>query len=111
MMVSTMSDVPGKRVVRVLGLVRGNTIRARHLGRDIGAFFKSVVGGEIREYTKLMAEAREQALDRMVAEAESLGANAVLNVRFATSMILSTVAELLAYGTAVVVQDAESPGG
>ena len=110
MIISTMNDIPGKRVVRVLGLVRGNTIRARHLGRDIGAFFKSVVGGEIREYTKLMAEAREQSLDRMAAEAESLGANAVLSIRFTTSMILSTVAELLAYGTAVVVEDSDATG-
>ena len=86
-------------------MARGNTIRARHLGKDISAVFRNVVGGEISEYTKLMAEAREQALDRMVAEAESLGANAVLNVRFTTSMVMSGAAELLAVGTAVVLAE------
>jgi len=105
MIVTTLGDVPGKRIVRVVGLVRGNTIRARHLGKDILAFLKALVGGEIIEYTKLMAEAREQALDRMVQEAESLGANAVVTVRFSTSMIMATAAELLAYGSAVVIED------
>ena len=105
MMVVTTSEIPGRRVDRVLGMARGNTIRARHLGKDISAVFRNVVGGEISEYTKLMAEAREQALDRMVAEAESLGANAVLNVRFTTSMVMSGAAELLAVGTAVVLAE------
>ena len=104
-MVVTTSEIPGRRVDRVLGMARGNTIRARHLGKDISAVFRNVVGGEISEYTKLMAEAREQALDRMVAEAESLGANAVLNVRFTTSMVMSGAAELLAVGTAVVLAE------
>jgi len=101
----TTPDVPGRQVERVIGLVRGNTVRARHIGKDIMAGLKTIVGGEIHEYGKLLAESREQALDRMVAEAESLGANAVLNVRFATSMVMQGSAEMLAYGTAVVLQD------
>jgi uncharacterized protein YbjQ (UPF0145 family) len=90
-----------------MGLVRGNTIRARHVGRDIMAGLRTLVGGEISEYTKLFAEAREQALDRMLEEARGLGANAVLEVRFATSMVMSGAAELLVYGTAVVVEDSQ----
>jgi uncharacterized protein YbjQ (UPF0145 family) len=84
--------------------VRGNTIRARHVGRDISAAFRNIVGGEISEYTKLLGEAREQALDRMVTEAKEIGANAIVMVRFSTSMVMSGAAELLAYGTAVVVE-------
>jgi uncharacterized protein YbjQ (UPF0145 family) len=103
--VTTAGEIHGKRIVRTLGLVRGNTIRARHIGRDIAATLRNVVGGEISEYTKLMAEAREQALDRMLAEARGLGANAVVDVRFSTSMVMQAAAELLAYGTAVVVED------
>jgi uncharacterized protein YbjQ (UPF0145 family) len=103
--VVTTFEIPGKRIVRILGLVRGNTIRARHLGRDILAVLRNVVGGEVRDYTKLLAEAREQALDRMVEEARSLGANAVVGVRFSTSMIMAGAAELLAYGTAVVAEE------
>lgn len=105
MIVSTTRDIAGKKIVRTLGLVRGNTIRARHLGRDITAVLRNVVGGEISEYTKLFGEAREQALDRMVEEAEGLGANAVVEVRFSTSMVMNAAAELLAYGTAVVVDE------
>ncbi|MBT4013574.1 MAG: YbjQ family protein [Planctomycetaceae bacterium] len=101
----TTPDVPGRQVERVIGLVRGNTVRARHIGKDIMAGLKTIVGGEIHEYGKLLAESREQALDRMMAEAESLGANAILNVRFATSMVMQGSAEMLAYGTAVVLQD------
>ncbi len=104
MIVSTSESVAGHRVVRTLGLVRGNTIRARHVGRDITAAFRNIVGGEISEYTKLLGEAREQALDRMVAEAKEIGANAIVMVRFSTSMVMSGAAELLAYGTAVVVE-------
>jgi len=104
MIVVTTDSVPGKTVKQSLGLVRGNTIRARHLGRDILAFLRHIVGGEIRDYTKMMAEAREQAVDRMIANAEELGANAVVNVRFATSMIMQGASEILAYGTAVVVE-------
>ena len=105
MIVTTSATIHGKRVRRTLGLVRGNTIRARHIGRDISAVFRNIVGGEVSEYTKLMGEAREQALDRMTEEAESLGANAIVDVRFQTSMVMSGAAELLAYGTAVVVED------
>jgi len=104
MMLVTTDFVPGKEVKKVLGLVRGNTIRARHIGRDISAALKNIVGGEIRDYTKMMAESREQALDRMVEEAESLGANAIINVRFTTSMIMQSASEILAYGTAVIVE-------
>ena len=105
MIVTTSGDIAGKRITRSLGLVRGNTIRARHVGRDITAVLRNLVGGEVSEYTKLFAEAREQSLDRMVAEARALGANAVVEVRFSTSMVMSAAAELLAYGTAVVVED------
>ncbi len=106
MIVTTNSEIAGKKIVRTLGMVRGNTIRARNIGRDIMAVMRNVVGGEISEYTKLFAESREQAIDRMVEEAESLGANAVVETRFATSMVMQAAAELLAYGTAVVVEDA-----
>ena len=111
MIICTTGEITGKRVVRTFGLVRGNTIRARHLGRDIIALLRNVVGGEISEYTKLFGEAREQALDRMVTEAESLGANAVLEVRFTTSMVMSAAAELLAYGTAVQLAPADGGTG
>jgi uncharacterized protein YbjQ (UPF0145 family) len=105
MIVVTTDTVPGKRVVRVLGLVRGNTVRSRHLGKDITAAMKVLTGGEIREYTKLMAESREQALDRLREEAMELGANGIVGVRFMTSEIIEHAAELLAYGTAVVLED------
>ena len=108
MIVSTTNRVSGKRIVRTLGLVRGNTIRTRHLGKDIMAVFRNIVGGEVSEYTKLLAEAREQALDRMVEEARELGANAVISMRFSTSMIMGGAAEILAYGTAVVLEDDDS---
>lgn len=105
MIVTTSAQIEGKQIVRTLGLVRGNTIRARHVGKDIMAGLRNVVGGEIAEYTKLFAEAREQSLDRMVAEARSLGGNAIVEVRFSTSMVMSAAAELLVYGTAVVVEE------
>jgi uncharacterized protein YbjQ (UPF0145 family) len=104
MIMVTTESVPGKTIVKSLGIVKGNTIRARHLGRDIKALLRNLVGGEIRDYTKMMAESREQALDRMIAEAESLGADAVVNVRFATSMIMQGAAEIIAYGTAVTLE-------
>jgi uncharacterized protein YbjQ (UPF0145 family) len=107
MIVVTENRIAGKRVVRTLGLVRGNTIRARHLGRDIMAVLRNLVGGEVAEYTKMMAESREQALDRMVEEAEELGANAIIGTRFMTSMLMQGAAELLAYGTAVIIEDDE----
>ncbi len=100
----TTDFVPGKTIKKTLGLVRGNTIRARHIGRDIIAFLRNIVGGEITDYTKMMAESREQALDRMIGEAEELGANAIINVRFTTSMIMQSASEILAYGTAVIVE-------
>jgi uncharacterized protein YbjQ (UPF0145 family) len=107
MIVTTTPTISGKRIVRTLGVVRGNTIRARHIGRDITAALRNIVGGEIAEYTKLFAESREQAIDRMIEEAEELGANAIVETRFMTSMVMQSAAELLAYGTAVVVEDAE----
>jgi uncharacterized protein YbjQ (UPF0145 family) len=101
MIVTPASSVAGYRVTRTLGLVRGNTIRARNIGRDIVAVLKNMVGGEIEEYTKMMAESREQALDRMIAEAQQLGADAVVDVRFGTSYVMGSAAEILAYGNAV----------
>ena len=103
MIIVTTDVIPGYRIQKVFGLVRGNTVRARHLGRDILAGFRSVVGGEVVEYTKMLAESREQALDRLIEEAEKLGANAVVGLRFVTSFVLQGAAELLAYGTAVWV--------
>jgi uncharacterized protein YbjQ (UPF0145 family) len=105
MMLVTTDTIPGKRVVRTCGLVRGNAVRARHVGRDIMAGLRNVVGGEMVEYTKLMAEAREQAIDRMRDDAKRLGANAILGMRFTTSFVSAGAAELLAFGTAVVVDD------
>ncbi len=104
-MIVTSPGVPGKRVVRTLGLVRGSTIRARHIGKDIMAGLRTIVGGEIHEYGKLLAESREQALDRMLAEAEELGANAIISMQLVTSVVMGGAAEMLAYGTAVVVED------
>jgi len=108
MMVTPSAGIAGQRVVRTLGLVRGNTIRARHIGKDILAGLKNLVGGEIEEYTKMMAEAREQSIDRMRAEAEALGANAILDVRFSTSYMMGAASEILVFGTAVVVEPSES---
>ena len=105
MIITTTETIEGKKIVRTLGLARGNTIRARHIGRDILALLHNIVGGEIRDYTKLLAESREQSLDRMVADAQRLGANAVVGVRFATSVLMGGAAELLAYGTAVVFEN------
>ncbi len=104
MIVTPASSVAGQRVVKTLGLVRGNTIRARHLGRDITAVLKNLIGGEIEEYTKMMAESREQALDRMIAEARELGADAILDLRFGTSYVMSSAAEILCYGNAVKME-------
>ncbi|RMH01599.1 MAG: YbjQ family protein [Planctomycetota bacterium] len=101
MILSTTDFVPGRQVVEVLGLVRGNTVRARHVGRDITAGLRHLVGGEIEEYTKVMAEAREQALDRMTEQAVALGADAVLMVRFSSAEVMRNAAEVIAYGTAV----------
>ncbi|MDT8322803.1 MAG: YbjQ family protein [Bacteroidota bacterium] len=105
MIVTTSSQVAGKHIVKTIGVVRGNTIRARHVGKDILAMLKTIVGGEIQEYTKLMAESRDQAIDRMVADAEALGANAVVDTRFATSFLMQSAAEILVYGTAVILEE------
>lgn len=104
MIITTSETVAGHRIVKTLGIVRGNTVRARHVGRDILAGLRNIVGGEIHEYTKLMAESREQTIDRMVADALKLGANAVVATRFTTSVIVGGAAELLSVGTAVVVE-------
>ena len=104
MTVVTTPNVPGKTVVRTLGLVRGNTIRARHVGKDIMAAMRNLVGGEVTEYAKLLAESREQALDRMAEQAEALDANAVIGLQFQTSVVMGGAAEMMAYGTAVVVE-------
>ena len=104
MIVTTTENIPGKRTVRVIGLVRGNTIRARHLGKDILAILRHMVGGEISDYTKAIAEAREQATDRMIESAREQGANAITGMRYTTSSLMQGAAEVLAYGTAVVVE-------
>ena len=105
MLVVTSPEIPEKKIVKTLGIVKGNTIRARHIGKDILAVFKNIVGGEIQEYTKLMAESREQAIDRMIESAEKMGANAIISVSTTTSVITQGAAELLVLGTAVVIED------
>jgi len=101
MLITTTDFIPGKEIVEVIDIARGSTIRARNIGRDIFAGLKNIVGGEISEYTKLMADAREQAIERMIADAASLNADAIINVRFTTSMVMQGSSEVLAYGTAV----------
>jgi len=104
MIITTSGQVEGKKIARSVGLVKGSTIRARHLGRDIMAGLRGMVGGEITEYTKMMAEAREQAVQRMVEDAEKQGANAIVSMRFTTSMVMQSASEILAYGTGVVLE-------
>ena len=104
MILSNIETVPGKQITRFFGVVSGSTVRAKHIGRDIMAGLKNIVGGELKAYTELIAEAREDAIARMILEAESLGANAVVNVRFSTSSVAQGAAELFAYGTAVTVE-------
>jgi len=104
LIITTSDQVEGKKITKTIGLVRGSTIRARHVGRDIMAGVRSLVGGEITDYTKMMAEAREQAIQRMVEDAEKKGANAVVGMKFTTSMLMSNASEILAYGTGVVVE-------
>jgi uncharacterized protein YbjQ (UPF0145 family) len=104
MLVSNLEIVPGKRVIKHLGLVQGSTVRSKHLGKDILAGLKNIVGGELKSYTELLQEAREEATKRMIQQAQAVGANAVLNVRFSTSSITQGAAELLAYGTAVILE-------
>jgi uncharacterized protein YbjQ (UPF0145 family) len=109
MILTPASEIAGQRVVETLGLVRGNTIRARHVGRDITAALKSLIGGEIEEYTKMMGQSREQALARMVEEARTLGADAITDVRFSTSYLMGSAAEILAYGNAVRLAPKDPP--
>lgn len=104
MYLSTTDNIHGKKITKHLGLAKGNTIRARHIGRDIMAIVRHIVGGEISDYTKMMAESREQAIDRMIEDAQKKGANAVVKMSFSTSMIMSGASEILAYGTTVVVE-------
>ena len=104
MIITTSGQIEGKTVVEMKGLVKGSTIRARHVGKDIMAAFRGVVGGEITEYTKMMAEAREEAIQRMVEDAEKKGANAIISMRFTTSMVMQNASEILAYGTGVVLE-------
>jgi uncharacterized protein YbjQ (UPF0145 family) len=104
MIMTTTEEISGKRIIKTLGMVCGNTIRARHFGRAFMARVRGMVGGEIPEYTKVIAEAREQSLDRMAAEAEKLGANAIVAVRFGTTEVMAAAAEILAYGTAVIIE-------
>ena len=104
MIITTSAQIEGKNITRTIGLVKGSTIRARHLGRDIMAGFRGMVGGEITEYTKMMAEAREEAIQRMIEDATKQGANAVVGMRFTTSMVMQNASEILAYGTGVVTE-------
>lgn len=104
MLISNIEVIPGKRITQHLGMVQGNTVRAKHAGRDIMAGLKNIFGGELKGYTELLTEAREEAVARMVQQAQSLGANAVINVRFSTSSVAAGAAELFAYGTAVVME-------
>ncbi len=109
MIIVTSDSVPGYTVKKVCGLVKGNTIRAKSIGKDIVASLKNLTGGEIEEYTQMIAESREQAIDRMVAQALTLGANAIVAVRFSTTSVMSGAAEILAYGTAVVLEGPPAP--
>lgn len=104
MIITTSEQIEGKRIVQTMGLVKGSSIRARNVGRDITAMLRNLIGGEVPEYTKLLAQSREQAIQRMVEDAEQQGANAVVGLRFTTSMVMSGAAEMLAYGTAVKVE-------
>ena len=107
MIVVNTEEIPGYQIVQAKGIVQGNTVRAKHIGRDIGAGLKNLVGGELKGYTELLTESRREAVERMLAQAQQLGANAVVNVRFSTSAVTAGAAELYAYGTAVVVQPFE----
>jgi len=104
LIVVTTEQIEGKRITETLGLVRGSTIRARHIGRDIMAVLRNIVGGEVKDYTVMLAQAREEALQRMLDQAEKMGANAIIGTRFVTSMVMSGAAEMVAYGTAVKVE-------
>ena len=105
MLVVTSPDIPGRAIIKTLGIVRGSSIRARHIGKDIIAGLRNIVGGEIHEYGKLLAESREQALDRMTKNAEEIGGNAIISMQFTTSVLMGGAAEMMAYGTAVVIEE------
>ncbi len=104
MIVTNIEIIPGRKIVKHLGMVQGNTVRSKHAGRDIMAGFKNIFGGELKGYTELLTESREEAVDRMKQQAQAIGANAILNVRFSTSSVAAGAAELFAYGTAVVLE-------
>lgn len=104
MMIVTTNEVPGKNISETIGFVQGSTVKAKHVGRDIGASLKTLVGGEIKGYSDLMREARDEALQRMIQEAEKAGANAIIGMRYQTSQIMQTASEVIAYGTAVIVE-------
>jgi uncharacterized protein YbjQ (UPF0145 family) len=103
MIVVTTEHIEGKRITETLGLVKGSTIRARHVGRDVMAGLRNIVGGEVKDYTVMLAQAREEALQRMIEQGEKMGANAIVGARFVTSMVMSGAAEMVAYGTAVKI--------
>lgn len=105
MIIVNTESIPGKTIIEVKGMVQGNTVRAKHIGRDIAASFKNIVGGELKGYTELLVDSRRQAMERMIAQANELKANAIVNVRFATSSITAGAAELYVYGTAVTVAE------
>jgi uncharacterized protein YbjQ (UPF0145 family) len=105
MLISNMEVVPGKRIVRHLGMVQGSTVRAKHVGRDMMASFKNIFGGELKGYTELLSESRDESLKRLEEQAKALGANAVVNVRFSTSSIAAGASEIFVYGTAVILED------
>jgi uncharacterized protein YbjQ (UPF0145 family) len=104
MIIVTTPEIEGRTISRSIGMVKGSTIRARHIGKDVMAAFRGMVGGEITEYTKMMAEAREQAIQRMIEDAEGKGANAIVSMRFGTAMVMQNAAEVIAYGTGVVLE-------
>jgi len=103
--ITTGDEIPGKKIIQILGVVKGSTVRARNLGRDIGAGFKSMVGGEVKTYTEMTKDARDEAYNRMVNEALELKADAIIDIRFTTSMVMAGASEMLAYGTAVKVSE------
>lgn len=105
MIITTTEQIPGKKIQKILGIVKGNTVRTRHIGKDIIALFKNIVGGEIEEYSELLSSAREQAIDRMIKNAYNLGANAIVGVRFSSSFVMQNAAEIIVYGTAVIIEN------
>ena len=105
MLILTIENVPGKKITKVVGLVKGSTVRAKHIGKDIGAGFKQLVGGELKGYDEMLEEARKISIERMVKEAESKGANAIIGFRLTSAAVMQGAAEMLAYGTAVVIED------